>query len=362
MTSARAQVAATVKSGAVSAPSVDAMLGDLPTAHLPFPLGDRLAAQSFHGVQAASRVHTSLHKPRIRFVYFPPVDDDGYRGRYHLHLVTAEILLARMLAACAADLRPMAPALDYADEARATVRPPRGAFHPATLEYRRWHRPDGKVRAQPLTMEALAWRLAAADDLSMKEARVRVARYSHALAATDQAWLIDRRNTPLSRRPLNQAECRELVDALDGLWQASAGTSHVERANRQIALRTVAMMGNLLDEYVASPFKSTRLSEVFNEYHLSHLRQTIEDSRRVDSAPVSLLAGPKAWFAAKKERMRAEHQVGLAMSRAVFTAIRLTGRPAVAVVGDRLHIGRKPGTSAPDWFQPSRAMPCSAGR
>jgi hypothetical protein len=344
--SVRVQEALTAKRFAVSAPSIDALLGDLPTAHRALPIGRRIAGQGCHGAKAATRSNAASNKTRIRFVYFPVVDDNDRWAACHQHLIIAEILLSRVLAARAAGLRPMAPSLDYAAEARATVRPPQAMFHPATLEYRRWYRADGTTRAQPLTQEALSLRLAATDDLPMKEARARVARRSHALPAADQAWLIDRRNTPLERRPLNQVECRALVEALDGVWQSSAGTSHVEHANRRIALRVAAALGSLLDEYVASPFKSAALSEAFSEHHLAHLRQTIENSRQAESASGTLLAGPKAWFAAKTARMRAEHQIGLSMSPMASPAMRLSGRPVVAVVGGRLHTfvdGRRPG-------------------
>jgi hypothetical protein len=312
------------------------------------PIGRRIAGQGCHGTipGAAKTSSPRLHVSRVRFVYFPSTDDGDHRLACHQHLVSAEVLLDRVLAACAAGLRPMAPALDQAAEARAMVRPPRAMFHPATLEYRRWYRADGTARAQPLTQEALSLRLAATDNLSMKEARARVARRSHALPAVDQAWLIDRRNTALEQRPLKQVEYRALVEALDGIWQTSGSTSHGDRANRQITLRVVAVLGSLLDEFVASPFQSAALSEAFNEHHLTHLRQSIENSRRAESASGVLLAGPTAWFAAKTARMRAEHQIGLAMSPATCTTMRLSGRPLIAVVGGRLHTfvdGRRPG-------------------
>ncbi|GGY20627.1 hypothetical protein GCM10008098_11550 [Rhodanobacter panaciterrae] len=276
------------------------------------------------------------HAPRIRFVYFPMADGDDRWTTCHQHLVIAEVLLDRVLAAHTAGLRSMVPALDHAAEARALVRPPRGLFHAATLEYRRWYHADGTTRAQPLTQEALAMQLAVADGLSMEEARHRAARRSHALPAADQAWLIDRRNTSLQQRPLNQTEFHTLVNAIDGVWQSCAGTSHGERANRQIALRVAAMLGNLLDEYVASPFKVDALAQAFTERHLGHLRQTIENSRQAESTSGVLLTGPKAWFAAKSARMRAEHQIGLAMSPTAFPALQLTVRPVIAVVGGRL--------------------------
>lgn len=339
-------LAVTARSVAVSLSAIDALLGDLPGAHRALPIGRRIAGQGCHGAKVAAETHGSASAPRVRFVYFPVANEDDRRAACHQHLVVAEILLDRVLAARAAGLRPVAPALDYAAEARATVRPPQGMFHQATLEYRRWYRANGTVREQPLTREALALRLAATDELSMKEARARVAQRSHALPAADQNWLINRRNTPLKQRPLNRVEFQTLVGALEGIWQASGGNLHGERANRQIALRVVAVLGRLLDEYVASPFKTAALSATFSEHHLAHLRHTIENSRQAGSASGVLLTGPKAWFAAKTARMRAEHQIGLSMSPAAPPALRLSGRPVIAVVGGRLHTfvdGKRPG-------------------
>jgi hypothetical protein len=338
---ASVQEAVSARSTAVFSPVIEALLGELPSAHRDLPIGRRIAGQGCHGTMPAA-APPGIKSPRplasrVRFVYFPSSDDGDHRLACHLHLVRAEVLLDRVLAACAAGRRPMAPALDHAAEARAMVRPPRSMFHPATLEYRRWYRADGTTRAQPLTQEALSLRLAATDNLSMKEARARVARRSHALSAADQAWLIDRRNSAPAQRPLNQTEYRALADALDGVWQTSGGSSHGDHANRRIALRVVAALGSLLDEFVASPFQSAALSEAFNEHHLSHLRQSIEKSRNAESASGVLLSGPKAWFAAKTARMRAEHQIGLAMSPAISSTMRLSGRPVIAVVGGRLH-------------------------
>ena len=333
------QAAVPAPSVVVSTPAIDLMLGDLPTAHRAPPIGRRIAGQGCHGARKFSGTAGSTavaRAPRIRFVYFPTTDGNDRWTACHQHLVTAEVLLDRVLAAHAAGLRPMVPALDHAAEARAMVRPPRGLFHAATLEYRRWYHADGTARAQPLTQEALAAQLTATEGLSMEEARHRAARRSHALPAADQAWLIDRRLTPLQQRPLNQAEFHILVNAIDGAWHACAGASHGEHANRQIALRVAAMLGSLLDEYVASPFTVDALAQAFTECHLGHLRQTIENSRQAESASGVLLTGPKAWFAAKAARMRAEHQIGLAMSPTVFPELNLTVRPVIAVVGGRL--------------------------
>jgi hypothetical protein len=339
---ASVQAAVSAKSIVVQPPTIDAMLGDLPSAHRALPIGRRIAGQGCHGTRTVSGANgmgqsaPAARSPHIRFVYFPVVDESDRHTAYHQQLVTAEVLLDRVLAARSAGLRPIGPALDYAAEARATVRPPREIFHVATLEYRRWYDDEGAVRAEPLTQEALAKRLMAVDGLSTKEARHRAAYRCHALPAADQAWLIDRRNTPLEQRPLNQVEFQTLVDAIEGAYQLPATASHVESANRQIALRVAAMLGSLLDEFVASPFKVDALGNAFNEVHLAHLRQGIVASRQMESASGVLWVGPRAWFAAKAVRMRAEHQIGLAKSPTGFPVMRLTVRPVVAVVGGRL--------------------------
>lgn len=312
------------------------MLRDLPTAHRDLPIGRRIAGQGCDGTSKLDRARSTFagRLSRIRFVYFPVVDGHDYRASYHQHLVTAEVLLDRVLAARSAGLRPMAPALDYAAEARAMVQPPRHLFHTATLEHRRWYDDDDNVRPQPLTQESLTAQMVAAG-LPIEQARDRAIHRSHALPAVDQAWLIDRRNTPLDHRPLNRAEFRSLIDAIEGAYRAPESAPHVLKANRQIASRVAAMLGVLLDEYVASPFDIAALNDAFSEHHLEHLRQTIEASRQAESAS-GVLAGPQAWFAAKATRMRAEHQVGLATSPSVFQAMRLSGRPVVAVVGGKL--------------------------
>lgn len=337
-------------------PPLEVMLGDLPTAHRALPIGRRIAGQGCHGAMPPAATAANLPAARVRFVFFPSADDGDRRLACHQHLVRAEVLLDRVLAARAAGWRPIAPALDHDAEARALVRPPRGLFHAATLEHRRWFDADGNARTHPLTREALAAQLAFSDGLSIEDARHRAAHRSHALPAADQAWLLDRRNTPLAQRPLNQAEFHALANAVDGAWQTCAGSSHGERANRQIALRVAAMLGSLLDEYIAAPFKVGALAQAFTERHLAHLRQTIENSRQAESSSGVLLTGPKAWFAAKAARMRAEHQIGLSMAPAAMPALRLSTRPVIAVVGGRLRTfvhGWHRGTFRP----PAAALP-----
>lgn len=317
------------------------MLSNLPTAHRAPPIGRRIVGQGCHGetqipLAAMSRAcATQTRSLRIRFVYAPVLDSTDRQASYHQHLVTAEVLLDRVLAARAAGLRPMAPALDYAAEARATVQPPRGLFHASTLEHRRWYDHVGKLRAQPLTQEALTSELVA-DGLSVEQARDRACHRSHALPGVDQAWLIDRRSTPIEYRPLNQAEFHTLVSAVEGAYQTPALAPHAMQANRQIAVRVAELLGSLLDEFVASPFSVPALSTAFSERHLSHLRQTIVASRQAAESDSRVLAGPRAWFAAKAARMWAEHQLGLAKSPALSPSMHLAGRPVVIVVGGKL--------------------------
>jgi hypothetical protein len=250
---------------------------------------------------------------RIRFVYLPVRESHDAHAAYHAHLVRAEMLLGRVIAARVGGLRALAPTLDDAAEARATVRPPRDLFSTATLEYRRWYESDGTERAQPLTQEALAERLTRGG-LSRRRALDRAIRRSHALPAADQEWLTCRRNLPLGQRPLNQSEFHALVEAIDGVWQVPAGALHVASANRQIALRVAALLAGMLDEYVAPPFAVAALNEAFSQGLVAHLRESIEACRRAGAAGGVLLMGSRAWFAAKAARMRVEHQIGLALS------------------------------------------------
>lgn len=310
---------------------VDALLGDMPSAH-PDPSGrSRLTSCSM-----TARIMPVAGKcRRIRFVYFSLTDESVRRALYHQYLIKAELLLERVLAARAAGLRAIAPTLGNAAEARATVRPPRNLFHPETLEYRRWYDEGGAPRPQPLTRESLAALLMSVDGLSREEAKDRAVHRSHALAEIDQAWLFDRRRLPLAQRPLNEQEYRALILAIDGIHEASTGLSHVESANRRITLRVAAMLGAMLDEFVAAPFRLDGLNQAFNEQHLLHLRRTTAQ-RQAASATGVLCVGPTAWFAAKAARMHAEHQVSLAISPEAAPVMRLSGRPVVTVVGGRL--------------------------
>ena len=64
------------KSVAVNVPPVDALLGDLPTAHRALPIGRRIAGQGCHGTKVDALSSGAGHRTRVRFVYFPTIDDN----------------------------------------------------------------------------------------------------------------------------------------------------------------------------------------------------------------------------------------------------------------------------------------------
>lgn len=272
-----------------------------------------------------------LLRPRFRFVYFATSDVNSQREAYHHHLVMAEVLLERVFAAHAAGLYPIVPTLTRGIEARATHRPPRQMLHAGTLEYRRWYDSHGKPRVEPLTQEALAEWLVATEGTSMQQALAHVASRSRALGDVEQRRLIERRHAATEKRPLDQIEFRWLVEALDSVCRVPPGAPKIERANREIARRAAAVLGDMLQDFIASPFVTSELDHAFSRAHVERLRRTIESSRQSES----LRVGPRAWFAAKAARMRAEHQVGMAMTpvladaRARFRVASLRVRVAV---------------------------------
>lgn len=310
--------------------SVEAMLRDMPTAHPAPPIGSR-SVISLHQLAAARGLSAMAGQHRIRFVYFPSHAENSRRQAYHRHLVVAEILLNRALAARASGLHALAPALTRAIESRVLHRPPRQLLRAGTLEYRRWYDSHDQPRAQPLTIEALTAWLVKTEGVTPEVARQSVVRRSRALAESEQTRLLARRSAPLESRPLNQAEFRLLVESLDAACRVPSGAPMLDRANREIARRGVALLADLLEEFTTSPFVTPELDRTFSAVHVESLRRGIESSRQSES----LLVGPRAWFAAKSARMQAEHQVGLALApvvadgRARFKAAAMRVRMAV---------------------------------
>ncbi|WP_449423035.1 hypothetical protein [Rhodanobacter lindaniclasticus] len=105
----------------------------------------------------------------------------------------------------------------------------------------------------------------------------------------------------MQQRPLNGREFRDLVAAIDGAWQAPSG-ARTWPATIGGALRVATSLAGMLDEHVAPPFRVEALNDAFSERLLAHLRQSIDAFRQADAVCAVLLAGPKAWFAAKAAR------------------------------------------------------------
>lgn len=295
--------------------SVAAMLREMPTAHPAPPIGSR-SAVSMHHLAVASPDAAISAPQRIRFVYFAGHAEDSRRDVYHRHLLLAEILLNRAMAARASGLQPLAPTASRAVESRALHRPPRQLLGSGTLEHRRWYDSHDQPRERPLTVEELSAWLVKTEGVTPETARQTVLRRSRALAEAEQVRLLARRQAPVERRPLNQAEFRLLVESLDAACRAPSGSVTLERANREIARRGAALLAELLDEFTASPFVTPELDKTFSSFHVESLRRGIEASRQSES----LLVGPRAWFAAKSARMEAEHQMGLALNPVVADA------------------------------------------
>lgn len=294
--------------------SVDMLLRELPTAHPAPPIGGRSTVSLHH--LAIPPASSATAGPRIRFVYFSSHVADSRRDVYHRHLLVAELLLNRVLAARASGLHPLAPGLTRATESRALHRPPRQLLGSGTLEYRRWYDSRDEPRERPLTIEQLGAWLVKTEGVSPEIARQTVLRRTRALPESDQLRLLARRQAPVECRPLNQAEFRLLVESLDAACRAPSGSITLERANREIARRAVALLAQLLEEFTASPFVTPELDKTFSACHVESLRRGMEASRQGES----LLVGPRAWFAAKSVRMQAEHQMALALNPLVTDA------------------------------------------
>jgi hypothetical protein len=153
-------------SSAISDREVSVLLSNLPSAHgsqaVPSTmetssLGHRLRAWTRRLHDPAKRARRAARVTRhMRFVYFAHVDDESLFGEYHHQLVTAEVLLDRVLAARASGMKAVHTGLSGDAEEQLFNRPPRGSFYQVTPEYVRWYGRDGVRRALPMVREELA--------------------------------------------------------------------------------------------------------------------------------------------------------------------------------------------------------------
>jgi hypothetical protein len=306
---------------AISDREVGVLLSNLPSAHGPQTvqspvetpsLSNRLRAWKRRLNDPARRARRAARVTRhIRFVYFAHVDDDSLFGEYHHELVTAEVLLDRVLAARASGMKAIHPALPGDAEEKLFNRPPRGSFFQVTPEYIRWYGRDGVRRVMPMVREELAIELMGEYAYSYTNALDIATNDSGALTRNDQSWLLARSKAPIYCRPLHATEFRQLVKAIEAAYSVPHGDAMVTRANREVAHRAAAMLGAMLDEFVETPFTTPELAQAFADFHSAHLQRIAAATRLVGLLPMPV-TGVLGWFTAKRARIYAEVQARLA--------------------------------------------------
>ena len=294
----------------VSDREVGRLLSDLPSAHGAHTVQDgRAWKRRLHDPAKRARRASRVVR-HIRFVYFAHVDDDSLYGEYHHELVSAEVLMDRVLAAHASGMKAIHPHLQGAVEERLLNRPPRGSFMQVTPEYVRWYGRDGVRRAEPMVREELAIELMDEYGYSYSDALDIATNNSGALPRSDQTWLLARAKTPIYCRPLHATEFQQLARAIEAAYSVPSNDVSVINANTEIARRAAAVLGTLFDEYVEAPFHVTVLAEAFAEFHRTHLLRVAHASLTgLQPMPVTGVLG---WFSAKRARIYAEVQARLA--------------------------------------------------
>lgn len=297
-----------VDTAVVSDREIGKLLNDLPSAHVSVQDGRAWKRRLNDPAKRARRAARVVR--HIRFVYFANVDDDSLFGDYHNDLVTAEVLMDRVLAARASGMRAVHPHLQSEAEERLLNRPPRGSFAQVTPEYIRWYGRDGARRNEPMVREELAIELMGEYGYSYSDALDIAINNSAALARRDQAWLLKRAKTPIYCRPLHATEFHQLAEAIEAAYLVPQGDMHVTRANMDIARRAAAVLGTVMDEYVEAPFRIPVLADAFSDFHSAHLLR-VAHARLAGLQPMPV-TGVLGWFSAKRARIYAEVQARLA--------------------------------------------------
>lgn len=238
-------------------------------------------------------------KTAVRFVY-DRTEATASIEHYHNHLVEAEVLMARALAAARAGLRPIHVLSSRAHEHRYFRRTPRCQCEPGSAEYVRWYDDIGSVRASPLTREALTLVLT----LKGHADAVNVAHQSQALAAADQGWLEVRRSLPIELRPLNGREYHQLARAIEAAHTHPQVAGCTAPTNTDLAQQAAMTLADLLDDYHVSPFKDPVLSAVFIAAQHAHLEalaeKALENLNHIEG-PLC----PTLWVLARQRRAQA---------------------------------------------------------
>ena len=299
-----------VNTAHVSDREVGRLLSDLPSAHGAHTVQDgRVWKRRFSDPAKRARRASRVVR-HIRFVYFSHVDDDRLYDDYHHELVTAEVLMDRVLAARASGMKAVHPYLHSDMEDRLFSRPPRGSFVQVTPEYIRWYGRDGMRRGEPMVREELAIELMGEYGYSYNDALDIATNNSGALVRMDQAWLLARTKTPIYCRPLHATEFQRLARAIEGAYDVPSSDASVVKANMDIARRAAAVLGTVMDEFVETPFQAPALAEVFADFHRAHLLR-VAHARLAGLQPMPV-TGVLGWFSAKRARIYAEVQARLA--------------------------------------------------
>jgi hypothetical protein len=297
-----------------SLPALAELLNSLPTAHgLRTQEIVRLQLLQHRRRGRQSRARTSIdgsappmhmELPRIRFVFITDADESEVSS-YHDALITAEVMLDRMLLARLAGFRPIHPGLDADAEHRLFERPARGAFEGHPPEYRRWYTSLGSARALPLDVDELTNELMEEDALDAVTARHKAQCASLALAVEDQRWLLERSRQPADHRPLHASDFSEMVASIELALSPPDGHIAAARANYEIAHRAAAAIGGMLDQYTRSPFRKLSLSAAYEHFHGEHLDRLAVALLTVPTQPSQHLSAA-AWIAEKRAHRGAE--------------------------------------------------------
>lgn len=212
---------------------------------------------------------------RFRLVYLPTDEGEPTVQGYHHHLVNAEVLLARAMAAQEVGIRPIHPLMSRLDEQRYRARPVRDQYPEGSANRLRWFNTAGQRRERPLSREDLAIELMTANGWSLDKA-VQQCWESLAMSAADQAWLEVRGCLPIHMRPLNGREYHQLIEALEAVHSPPVKWAVPLQRNIERAFHAVKTLGTLFDEYVSQPFHHPVLAATFNESLTCHLENLLE--------------------------------------------------------------------------------------
>lgn len=244
---------------------------------------------------------------RIRFVYCSHIEDDSLVARYHDTLAMSEIYLDRIFRARDAGQRPVDATATPDVERCVFVRPRRGEFQHLTAEYHRWFDESGRSRPWPLSAESLVDYLRLADRLSTSDAAARVAAESDALPAALQHWILARSEAAPERRPLDGPEFRDLCAAIERIHDGHDAQRHavlVIEANRCIAVRAAAVLGGMIDTFMAAPFRTPALVEAYAAFHADHLARVARLHHPPDSTICPSSHDAQRWMASRQARIR----------------------------------------------------------